>query len=563
VDLTSTQKAGGQGGLYEWSGGHLELVSELPGNVPVNSGGVGYEGNVVRHALSDDGSRLVWESGLGLYLRDMARQETIQVDAAAPGTPQRSNSVSRYMTANGEDSRVFFTSSNRLTADSTARPSVEVADLYEFEVTSGAREPLAGKLTDLSVDLNVGESADVQNVIGASDDGSYVYFLANGVLGDGAERGARAGDCERTHERATQTCNLYMEHYDQETRTWNAPEFIATLSGEDGPSWGAAGSSLQDMTSRVSPNGLYLAFMSERSLTGYENHDANSGAPDEEVFLYDARTGRLVCASCNPTGARPLGTLVEQEVREQNWGHRWLAASVPGWDAEELSRGLYQPRYLSDSGRLFFDSADALVPGDVNGKEDVYEYEPAGAGSCQAPTYGRSASDVFSEGADGCVALISSGVSPEDSKFMDASETGGDVFFLTLSRLSPQDYDTAVDMYDAHECTSLSPCAPSAALVPPACTTGDACKPAPTPQPAIFGSPSSETFSGAGNIVSATPAPVVTPRLAGQARKLAQALKACSRKPKRKRAACRAQAKKRYGAKSSRARNSSSAATGR
>ena len=47
--------------------------------------------------------------------------------------------------------------------------------------------------------------------------------------------------------------------------------------------------------------------MSERSLTGYDNRDANSGVPDEEVFLYDADTGRLVCASCNPTGARPVG----------------------------------------------------------------------------------------------------------------------------------------------------------------------------------------------------------------------------------------------------------------
>lgn len=565
VDLTSTQKAEGQGGLYEWSGGHLELVSQLPGNTPVSKSNVGYrQGNVVRHALSDDGSRLVWGHEVALYLRDTTRQETIQIDAPAPGAPPRSSTPSRYMTANGEDSRVFFTSSDRVTADSTARPSGDEADLYEFEVTSGAGEPLAGKLTDLSVDSNVGGSADVQNVIGASEDGSYVYFLANGVLGDGVERGARAGDCERTRERATQTCNLYVEHYDQEAKAWSAPTFIATLSGEDGPSWGAANASLQAMTSRVSPNGRYLAFMSERSLTGYENHDANSGAPDEEVFLYDVSTGRLVCASCNPTGARPVGALVTQEVREQNWRKRWLAASVPGWDAETSGTAVYQPRYLSNGGRLFFDSADALVPGDVNGKEDVYEYEPAGAGSCQAPTYGQSASDVFSEGADGCVALISSGASPEDSKFMDASETGGDVFFLTLSRLSPQDYDTAVDMYDAHECTPLSPCAPAPALAPPACTTGDACKPAPTPQPAIFGAPASATFSGAGNIVpQASPPGTESQHSSAQARKLAQALRACGKKPKRRRAGCRAQAKRRYGAKSSRARRNPSAATGR
>ena len=41
----------------------------------------------------------------------------------------------------------------------------------------------------------------------------------------------------------------------------------------------------------------------------------------------------------------------------------------------------YQQRYLSDDGRLFFNSFDSLVPQDTNGKADVYEYEPAGVGS--------------------------------------------------------------------------------------------------------------------------------------------------------------------------------------
>src|SRR6202034_1610865 len=120
--------------------------------------------------------------------------------------------------------------------------------------------------------------------------------------------------------------------------------------------------------------------------------------------------------------------------------------------------------------------------------------------------------------------------------FMDASETGGDVFFLTESRLAPQDYDTSIDVYDAHECTASAPCAPLSPLTPPPCTTGDACKSAPTPQPTLFGAPSSETFSGAGNVVQSAPAKTVTSRSSAQARKLASALKACRKKPKRKRA---------------------------
>jgi hypothetical protein len=40
-----------------------------------------------------------------------------------------------------------------------------------------------------------------------------------------------------------------------------------------------------------------------------------------------------------------------------------------GWTPYALSHALYQPRYLSNSGRLFFNSADALVPQDVNAFE--------------------------------------------------------------------------------------------------------------------------------------------------------------------------------------------------
>jgi hypothetical protein len=208
---------------------------------------------------------------------------------------------------------------------------------------------------------------------------------------------------------------------------------------------------------------------------------------------------------------------------------------------------MYQYRYLSNSGRLFFDSPDALVPADVNGQEDVYEYEPAGIGGCQGPGHGQNAGVVFSEGESGCVGLISSGTSPEESAFMDASETGGDVFFLTKSRLSSQDYDTSYDVYDAHECTAASPCAPLVPLVPPPCTTGDACKAAPTPQPAIFGAPSSETFSGAGNIVPSVSTTVVKPKVLTRAQRLAAALKTCGKKPKKKRSGCERQARKRYG----------------
>lgn len=481
-----TGAPGDNGSSYVWSQGELTWVGgRVPGGSP--------------HAISNDGTRVVGTElfgHAGLDLEDVSTKEVIQMDAGTPGYEEVAFSRGPYWTASSEDSRVFFKSNG---------------DLYVFELTSARGAPLAGQAIDLSQPTNLSETAQVLGVAGASEDGASVYFVANGVLGNASEHGVKAGNCERGHEMFRESCNLYGEHFDGTSGTWGAPAYIGTLSGADFPDWNAGGRA--HVTARVSPNGRYLAFMSERSLTGYENRDAESGVPDEEVFLYDAAAGKLLCASCNPTGAQPVGIHEGHSYEEhfvdyaEIWGNRWFAANIPGWDSMDLSLAVYQSRYLSDSGRLFFNSSDALVPGDVNGTEDVYEYEPAGVGTCQPPGYGQSASDVFVQSIGGCVALISAGTSSEESAFMEASATGGDVFFMTLSRLSQQDYDTSIDVYDAHECTEASPCAPVQAAVPPPCTSGDACKPAPSPQPALYGAPASETFTGTGNLAPAAEVP--------------------------------------------------------
>ncbi len=540
-------------GLYEQSEGQRpQLVSVLPNRQPATTALLGEDGSYssgnTRMAVSGDGTRVVWEDGHERhYLRDMVRGETVAIDEAQ-GAPEPENTTSAYQTANADDSRIFFTSPERLTADSTAAAGA-LGDLYAFEVTSGTSQPLTGRLTDLTVAPNVEETAGVRGVIGASEDGSDVYYVAAGVLGDGAEHGAdNGGD------------NLYVEHYDEAGKRWTPPHFIAALTEGDELTWGGrGGGDLSYLTSRVSPNGQYLAFMSERGLTGYENRDASSSVPDEEVFLYDASTERLVCASCNPTGARPLGVFRGGIYQERLWdfgglwGGRWVAGDIPGWTASTGGSSFSQTRYLSNSGRLFFNSSDALVPADVNGEEDVYEYESASAAGCGQASL--TPSIAATEG--GCVGLISAGTSSEESAFMDASESGEDVFFLTESRLSPQDYDNSLDLYDAHECTAAAPCAPAVPLTPPPCTTGDACKPGPTPQPALYGAPSSETFSGAGNVAAAAPPqPKATPRSVRNAQLLAKTLKACGKKPKRRRAACKRLARKRYGAKQSQAKRS-------
>jgi hypothetical protein len=368
-----------------------------------------------------------------------------------------------------------------------------------------------------------------------SEDGSWVYTFSNEVLAPGGESGACS--CN----------NLYVTHA-------GTTKLVAVLSGADGPDWSAVYP--QERTARVSPNGRWIAFMSQRELTGYDNHDAVSGMPDEEVYLYDAEAdggaGRLVCASCNPTGARPdgvdgnaYGTLI---FPEEIWREgSWLAANIPGWIAWRSGQpALYQPRYLSDNGRLFFNSSDALVSQDVNGTEDVYEYEPMGVGDC------TSSGATFGARSDGCVSLISSGTSAEESAFLDASGAGGDVFFVTEAKLSPRDYDTALDVYDAHECRVAALCYPAPAASPPACDTEASCRAAPSPQPAIFGSPSSSTFMGAGNTGRTVSGPAVRARSLTRTQKLARALHACQRKRGRRRLSCKRQAMARYASKGSR-----------
>jgi hypothetical protein len=181
--------------------------------------------------------------------------------------------------------------------------------------------------------------------------------------------------------------------------------------------------------------------------------------------------------------------------RREAWPEdQGLAASVPGWTTV-----LYQSRYLSDGGRLFFDSSDALVPQDTNNTEDVYEWEPAiGVGGTESPAGDTCTPSTpgYEPASGGCVGLISNGRSPEPSGFLDASENGEDVFFLTTANLSKRDVDTAYDVYDARVHGS-EPAEPQ-----PEVCVGDSCQPsvAAPEDPA-------QVFQGAGNF----PAPLAPP----------------------------------------------------
>lgn len=197
---------------------------------------------------------------------------------------------------------------------------------------------------------------------------------------------------------------------------------------------------------------------------GYENLDAVNGGADAELYRYEALTEDLLCVSCNPTNARPIGTDVGRRISGSS--NQWAAGWISGWE-----NNLYASRALSEDGsRVFFESSDALSPRDTNGIGDIYQWQEPGSGSC------TDSSPSFSSANGGCIDLVSSGDSNRASEFDDASPSGDDVFFSTLASLVPQDYGL-VDVYDARAGGGL-PSPPLAALE----CEGENCQhPAPAP----------------------------------------------------------------------------------
>jgi hypothetical protein len=277
---------------------------------------------------------------------------------------------------------------------------------------------------------------EIKAVLGISADGSYVYYVD--ALGD-----------------------IYVAHSDG--GTWTSKLIKSGGGVAEGASVHTGPSDLTIFNpdfpeASVTPSGRYLAFTS--------NLEGEPAEEEGEVYLYDAGSNHLTCTSCDRTGAQPLGL------------------STLG--------------FLSEDGRVFFNSHDAVVGHDSNGLQDVYEWEPGGVGGCH-------------DGSPGCVYLISSGTGAGASSFLGASADGNDVFFMASDRLVAQDFDHSFDVYDAHVCTAVEPCPASLVSVPP-CTSSDACKAPPSPQPAVFGAPASATFSGAGNVVPSPSSVKRTPK---------------------------------------------------
>jgi hypothetical protein len=390
--LTSDAPAGVPN-VYEQTGGSIRLVNILPdgsaaagGAVTGSDGGSSSPagaryGNYVQNAVSDDGSRIFWAdlSTHQLYVR-LNGTTTVHVSASQRSVPDPAGTQpAHWRDATPDGSIVYFTSAEKLTDDATAGGSTD-EDLYAYNVP-------AGTLTDLSVNANPGQTSFVLGLLGASDDGAYVYFAANAGLLAGESPPDAA------------TTNIYLSHNGTLRHVASVGSSVAYWDAEAG--WVIGGNFPR--TSQVTGDGRVLLFATRASMLGYDS-DAHLN-----FYRYDAVSDTTSCVTCNTRAAKSTSDAI---------------TDLPGPFGPNFAA--FVTRNLSSDGaRVFFSTAEGLVAEDTNGKADAYEWEA------------------------GNVRLLSSGRSADDSYFVDASASGNDAFFVTRESLASADIDHNLDIYDA------------------------------------------------------------------------------------------------------------------
>ncbi len=449
--------------LYMSVGGHVSLVNIGPSGELIAGASFGDSYTNQGIIINKNADHAVSADGSRVFWSGVNTDPNVVfVRVDGDRTEQVSNGAALYRTASPDGRYAYYT---------------EKGNLWRFDVDSDEREEVAGP------------EAEVAGVIGVNqtgESGAYVYFVAEGVL-TGEEENAEKQKAEMGYD------NLYVSETDPANPDQHVTRFIARLESSEKSDWAHL---VNERTAEVSPDGRSLVFDASLNLLGRPY----GGEGGEEVYDYRVGDGRLFCVSCRPQAS---GGQLSPNVGLQ--ARRWVS---------------------EDDDRVFFDSKAPLVEQDVDGVNDVYEWESDGTGACKED--------------EGCVYLLSGGVEAA-AYFADASENGDDVFMATRQRLVPEDQNEFSDLYDAR----VDGARP---VTPPQCT-GTGCQGIPAPPP-IFATPSSVTFNGVGNFPSVTPPSIGSKtKSLTSTRKLKRVLAACHRKKRRRRRTmCEKRARKQYGA---------------
>jgi hypothetical protein len=445
-----------------------------------------------------------------------------------PSTVAPSDSFFSDATPDGQ--RVFFETASQLTNGDNN----EGVDVYEYDVPTGTVSLVSAVgNTETAAPEGTGSY-----YVTASADGSHVYLASRDNLDPNS---APAGNAWKLYERVggrTRFIAIYPELADLNGETDVSspndgdvgcagvrPPFEAT-NGRSGTF--STGGCDQVATMRATADGSRLLFESAQALTpgatsglrcvtdavssslinSDQNETGTGGAPGSgcNIYLYDDTTGQITLLSA--------GTV--------SYGAFLTDFPFPTSGNAKMTAPLNQPLLMSEDGsRVFFSSRDALVPGAVSGLQNIYMWS------------------------DGALTLVSPPGETADAVYDGNSADGSQVFFHSRQSLIPgADNHGQIAIYDAQ----LGDPPPPGPADPP-----------PAPQPVASAPAQALTVNAAAvatpaaSTVAASTAPVkasIRSKPLTRAQKLSKALKACKRDRSRtgakRRAACEAQARKRY-----------------
>ena len=384
----------GSNNLYLFSESGLEVVNRRPdGTVDPDLATVGGESGIGFNPLSDDGDRIfIGGNDLPLYVREGGDTRPISVSRRSgdPTTPVNA----RFSGASQDGAVVYFTAFAPLTDDA---PPTNFRSLYRYDLEDD-------ELSYVTMDDAPIPATDALGVVGMSDDGSYVYFTGG--------------------ELASENRNLWV-HHDGETR------LIARVDDH-------LTQSISQVNATTSSDGTKFAFATSAPdlagvpTTAEGEQCADHGGDCVMVYVYDATAADdpLRCASCPPSGAHPTADAAFDQTPDD-------------------AQGRIRRRTLLDDGRVFFDTAEALLPDDVNETADVYRWH------------------------DGELTLVSPGTPGHESRMGTATPDGRSVFFFTDAPLVGQDRDSMFDTYVARVGGGIPGQSPPS---PPAPCSGDVCR---------------------------------------------------------------------------------------
>jgi hypothetical protein len=514
--------------FYEWNGRALKNVGWVPdgageavAEVTLGNSEGAFEGDHF-NAVSAEADRIFFsatsqtgnDAGNSAVFARIDGSETLDV-SQSPLTP---DTEAEFQGATPDGSRVYFTANAGL----TKRSSTSGRDFYECHIVENVG---TGKheceLTDLSVGTTEepaeagapSSTAKIGALVGVSDDGSRVYFVAGGQLvpGEGASGAQNTADG---------TLSLYL--YEAATKTVRYVGAIGSGSGtiSNEVAYVTTGNT-RNYTSRTSPDGRYLLFESTANLTGYDSGQAPI------AYLFDAEATNeeeaLTCVSCRQDGKPAVGA----SDKERNPVLKITTLQY----APHLSQSL-----VVRNGRpaVFFRSRDPLAPGATEGEWSLYEWAHGQVFQI-APDLGRGGSAASQAGA-------------QSLEFIGASSEGADLYFVDAVGLNWEDPDARRAVWDARVGGGFAQPAP----VPGCDASSEGSCQGPSPLvPSISGPPASAAFSGSGNLATPfSPPPTALSAAQIRARHLTTALRSCKKDKKRsKRISCEREARRKYGSK--------------